>query len=176
MLIVSYINTLCQAFSAERASWRAVIQLNVVRSIHIILDAITQPSHSRPRKEGTSNSSSPMSGDIPLPGDLSEIDLELLEIRSRLSPLLQVEDLLTRHLTPIDQNEVGTIALLPFKHIPTELAVNSTVPWRQRFDRLVSGKNSDSARIIDWDDPNDPGKVLHAVRAPVFSLALCQSG
>lgn len=153
-------------------SWRAVIQLNVVRSIHIILDSLTQPTQPRVRaltKDGTSNSSSPLSGELPLP-DLSDIDPELLDIRSRLSPLLQVEDLLTRQLTPMDYSEVGTTQLAPvypLKHIPTELAVNSAVPWKQRFDRLLSGKGgSDSAPMIDWDDPNDPGKVLHAVRAP----------
>ncbi|KAJ3971624.1 guanine nucleotide binding protein, alpha subunit [Lentinula raphanica] len=150
-----------KAFSAERASWRAVIQLNVVRSIHIILDAMTHPSQSRHShrtvpKEPISSTSKP----------------ELLEIRARLSSLLQVEDHLTCQLTPKDYSEVGTMKLAPaypLKHVPTELAINSSVPWKQRFDKLV-GKGDTERIIIDWDDPNDPGKILHACGEDMIRL------
>ncbi|KIK70160.1 hypothetical protein GYMLUDRAFT_34639 [Collybiopsis luxurians FD-317 M1] len=164
-----------KAFEAERASWRAVIQLNIVRSIHIILDAITYPSQPQPRatpRDTTSNSSSPLSGEIPLPEE-SEVDPEILEIQSSLSPLLQVEDLLTRQLTPMDYSEVGTTQLAPaysVKHVPTELAVNSTVPWKQRFDRLVGKDVAENESVIDWDDPNEPGKVLHACSKDMIRL------
>ncbi|KAJ3747882.1 guanine nucleotide binding protein, alpha subunit [Lentinula detonsa] len=167
-----------KAFSAERASWRAVIQLNVVRSIHIILDAMTHPSQSRHNHRAvtkeivSSTSSSPLSGEIPLPEDTSEIEPELIEIRSRLSALLQIEDLLTRRLTPKDYSEVGTTQLAPaypLKHVQTELAINSSVPWKQRFDRLV-GKGDTERMIIDWDDPNDPGKTLHACGEDMIRL------
>ncbi|KAJ3782201.1 guanine nucleotide binding protein, alpha subunit [Lentinula aff. detonsa] len=167
-----------KAFSAERASWRAVIQLNVVRSIHIILDAMTHPSQSRHNHRAvtkeivSSTSSSPLSGEIPLPEDTSEIEPELIEIRSRLSTLLQIEDLLTRRLTPKDYSEVGTTQLAPaypLKHVQTELAINSSVPWKQRFDRLV-GKGDTERMIIDWDDPNDPGKTLHACGEDMIRL------
>ncbi|KAF8828157.1 hypothetical protein HHX47_DHR4000886 [Lentinula edodes] len=164
-----------KAFSAERASWRAVIQLNVVRSIHVILDAMTHPSQPRhdPRKQITSStSSSPLSGEIPLPEDTSDVEPELIQIRYRLSSLLQVEDFLTRQLTPKDYSEVGTTQLAPMnhiKHVATELAINSSVPWKQRFDRLV-GKGDTERMIIDWDDPNDPGKILHACREDMIRL------
>ncbi|GAW07365.1 guanine nucleotide-binding protein alpha-4 subunit [Lentinula edodes] len=164
-----------KAFSAERASWRAVIQLNVVRSIHVILDAMTHPSQPRhdPRKQITSStSSSPLSGEIPLPEDTSDVEPELIQIRYRLSSLLQVEDFLTRQLTPKDYSEVGTTQLAPMnhiKHVATELAINSSVPWKQRFDRLV-GKGDTERMIIDWDDPNDPGKILHACGEDMIRL------
>ncbi|KAF5390109.1 hypothetical protein D9757_003820 [Collybiopsis confluens] len=165
-----------KAFSAERASWRAVIQLNVVRSIHVILDAITYPSQPRPRaspKEGTSTSSSPLSSELPLP-DETEIDPEILEIRSRLSPLLKLEDILTRQLTPTDYSEVGTTELAPsysITHVPTELALNSAVPWKQRFDRLVGrGDTANNEPVIDWDDPNEPGNVLHSCGEDMIRL------
>ncbi|KAJ3849765.1 guanine nucleotide binding protein, alpha subunit, partial [Lentinula lateritia] len=164
-----------KAFSAERASWRAVIQLNVVRSIHVILDAMTHPSQPRidPRKQITSStSSSPLSGEIPLPEDTSDVEPELIQIRYRLSSLLQVEDFLTRQLTPKDYSEVGTTQLAPMnhiKHVATELAINSSVPWKQRFDRLV-GKGDTERMIIDWDDPNDPGKIMHACGEDMIRL------
>ncbi|KAJ3755287.1 guanine nucleotide binding protein, alpha subunit [Lentinula raphanica] len=167
-----------KAFSAERASWRAVIQLNVVRSIHIILDAMTHPSQPRhshrtvPKEPISSTSSSPLSGETPLPEDTFDIEPELLEIRARLSSLLQVEDHLTRQLTPKDYSEVGTMKLAPaypLKHVPTELAINSSVPWKQRFDKLV-GKGDTERIIIDWDDPNDPGKILHACGEDMIRL------
>ncbi|KAJ4468771.1 guanine nucleotide binding protein, alpha subunit [Lentinula aciculospora] len=166
-----------KAFSTERASWRAVIQLNVVRSIHIILDAMTHPAQPRHdtramSKDISSTSSSPFSGEIPLPEDTSDIEPGLFQIRSRLSSLLQVEDLLTRQLTPKDYSEVGTTQLAPIhptKHVPTELAINSSVPWKQKFDRLV-GKGDTERIIIDWDDPNDPGKIIHACGEDMIRL------
>ncbi|THU91951.1 G-alpha-domain-containing protein [Dendrothele bispora CBS 962.96] len=159
-----------KAFAAERASWRAVIQLNLVRSIHVILDAMTRINDTSrtPSKASTSSSSSPVSSDLSSLTD-STMDPELLEIRKRLASLLQVEELLTRRLTPTGYGEVGTTELAPVttslertRTVFKEVAVNSAVPWKEVFSKIVSGKSGNNEEpLVDWNDPNDPGKVLH---------------
>jgi len=90
----------------------------------------------------------------------------------RLAPLLQVEEVLTRRLTPSGSREFEPTQLAPVKNLPysersrrivKEVAVNSTTQWKGAFNRAVNARDSfDSDRAIDWDDPKDPGVVLHA--------------
>ncbi|KAF5359996.1 hypothetical protein D9758_007631 [Tetrapyrgos nigripes] len=155
-----------KAFATERASWRAVIQLNLVRSIHVVLDAMTRISD----KPGTSSKSSSSSSSPPSSdSSLIEagIDPELLELRRRLAPLLQVEELLTRRLTPTGYGEVGTTELAPVstslertRTVFKEVAVNSAVPWKDVLNK-ITGKSGGDAPLVDWNDPNDPGRILH---------------
>lgn len=93
-----------KAFAAERASWRAVIQLNLVRSINTILDAVTSELvdtdavSSSPYIFGSSLSSKPPS---PVPGEhggsSGSLDISpdrrsaLRKLKLRLTPLRQVE-------------------------------------------------------------------------------------
>ncbi|TFK67591.1 G-alpha-domain-containing protein [Pluteus cervinus] len=133
-----------RAFGAERASWRAVIQLNIVRSIHLILDALSAPGTASPR-----------------------IPAELMKVKQRLSPLLQVEDTLTRKLNPTGSDEVEATRLVParlgLKDGPKEVAVHSASGWKSAFSRLMNtGRDSiDTLNDVDWNDPNEPGAVLH---------------
>jgi guanine nucleotide-binding protein subunit alpha len=80
----------------------------------------------------------------------------------RLSPLLQVEETLVRKLTrngasQYVKNEQG-------EQNTKEVSVNSTTGWKSAFGRLVKDarESIESEFLIDWDDPNDPGVVLHA--------------
>jgi guanine nucleotide-binding protein alpha-1 subunit len=86
-----------RAFAAECASWRAVIQLNLVRSINAILDALASELSSG---DSTSPSASPYhfhpsKPQSPAPGDHSDIPHDrrslLLKLKLRLAPLRQVE-------------------------------------------------------------------------------------
>ncbi|KAJ3514865.1 hypothetical protein NLJ89_g2124 [Agrocybe chaxingu] len=150
------------SFRAQRASWRAVIQLNVVRSIHSILDAMTRAEK---HDHGPSSSTSSKGG-------LPPLTTELLAIKSRLEPLVEVEKTLIRRLTSAGSGEIeatqlqttnGTI-VLP-KSSPKEVAINSTIPWRSAFNKLVGSADRGSFESedgIDWDDPDDPGPVLHS--------------
>jgi hypothetical protein len=106
------------------------------------------------------------------PNDLPQINPELWIVKLRLSPLLQVEQVLTRLLTPLDsgESELTHLGNLSYtersKSALTELAVNSTAQWKNTVSRLLRS-NSDrdsfnSEQTIDWDDHNDPGLVLHA--------------
>ena len=52
----------------------------------------------------------------------------------------------------------------PPKPVFKEIAINSTTPWKNAFNRLVRSERTsfDSQNAIDWDDPEDPGIILHA--------------
>ncbi|KAJ6611514.1 guanine nucleotide binding protein, alpha subunit [Mycena sp. CBHHK59/15] len=150
-----------KAFRAERASWRAIIQLNVVRSIHIILDAMTRAQNTTDRPPSARSSMS--SHEAP------RIDSELLSLRIRLLPLLQIEEVLIKRLslpgsTECEATERPMTMISPKKRHSNELAVNSTVAWKGAFTRMEStGRESfDTDRLVDWDDPDDPGVMLHA--------------
>jgi len=157
-----------KAFKAERASWRAVIQLNVVRSIHLILGAIT---HAQAASQSLSSDDSP--------DDLPQLNPELWTVKMRLAPLLQVEQVLARRLTPLDSGESEPTQLdlsyaEPSRNVLRELAVNSTVQWKNAVSRLLKseseGQDFDSEQDINWGDPNDPGLVLHACFADMAQL------
>ncbi|KAI0694499.1 guanine nucleotide binding protein, alpha subunit [Cytidiella melzeri] len=101
-------------FAAERASWRAVIQLNLVRSVNAILDALsselTSPDASGsptpylfPSSLAKPPSSVPDSsaGHIDIPPDRRSV---LMKLKLRLAPLRQVEaDLKARLGTGTDE-------------------------------------------------------------------------
>ncbi|KAJ7051532.1 guanine nucleotide binding protein, alpha subunit [Mycena amicta] len=150
-----------KAFRAERASWRAIIHLNVIRSVRIILDALIQASTD-------ANMNSPSSFHSVRP------DSDLLSLRTRLLPLLQLEDILAERIAHPDANDDSILTVAgPSNPVasssisrgtPTlfrrragkekELAVNSSVPWMRR--------SSDMQSMDDWDGPEDPAALLNA--------------
>ncbi|KAJ6486856.1 guanine nucleotide binding protein, alpha subunit [Mycena sanguinolenta] len=159
-----------KAFRAERASWRAIVQLNVVRSVHVILDVITRAQNRRPT---TGENGSP---DSPI------VDDELATLKMRLSPLIRVEEVLMQRLIPIgpDKSDVARLAQLtniPYSELPRnvnrEVAVHSANPWKDVFKRLVGNDDNesfDSEKAIDWEDPTDAGVVLHALADDMKAL------
>ncbi|KAI6001591.1 G-alpha-domain-containing protein [Pisolithus orientalis] len=88
------------AFRAERILWRSVIQLNVVRSVRTILDAV---STVRPPP-------TPPSNDIQSPAEDSDDDTiyvphDIEVLKMRLSPLHHVEAVLIAKLIPPSQDD-----------------------------------------------------------------------
>ena len=55
-----------------------------------------------------------------------------------------------------------------------EVAINSTAQWKGAFGRLVTTTAArvsiESGADIDFDDPNDPGVVLHACAEDISKL------
>ncbi|KAJ7881474.1 guanine nucleotide binding protein, alpha subunit [Mycena leptocephala] len=148
-----------KAFRAERASWRAIIQLNVIRSLRIILDALGAASNctdvsSTPRSSYSSHES-------------IRPDLELLTLCTRLLPLLQIEDTLKHRLSEPDNDHFhdaprGTAISTTFRRAGKEIVVNSTVPWKSAFMREADPRESFATEdVVDWDDVEDPGRALH---------------
>ncbi|KAJ6631176.1 guanine nucleotide binding protein, alpha subunit [Mycena sp. CBHHK59/15] len=148
-----------KAFRAESASWRAIVQLNVVRSIHVILDVITRAQNKR-----TAEGRAP---DSPAIAD------DLLALKVRLSPLVHIEEVLMRRLIPAGPDKSDAARLAQLAHVPyaerprtviREVAVNSATQWKDVFARLGGRDRAGgdgAAAEVDWADPGDPGVVLH---------------
>ncbi|KAL7284024.1 hypothetical protein ACG7TL_001299 [Trametes sanguinea] len=96
------------AFREERILWRAVIQLNIVRSIHTILEALNDVRRRDvyPSSTYTSDpdSDSESENHVSLPYHLEEL-------RRRLYPLHHVESLLIAKLVPPNEHEATTLGV-----------------------------------------------------------------
>ncbi|KAI9460793.1 G-alpha-domain-containing protein [Boletus coccyginus] len=172
-----------KAFHAEKASWRAVIQLNVVQSIHSILDLISKAhaasnvaSSSSSTSSGRTStaSSAPSSPTGTASKEYPPLTPEHLKLKMRLAPLIHVEAALIRRLLPPDQIEGlarSNLTASPFHH---EISVNSSTSWKGALGRLMrspTGRDSrDSTDLVNWSDPDDPGVVLHACSEDMTKL------
>ncbi|KAL7284102.1 hypothetical protein ACG7TL_001382 [Trametes sanguinea] len=176
-----------KAFRAERASWRAVVHLNVVRSIRVILDAMAEAqayhastysspntpirTHAPDLFHAASGSSLARDARAQHP----PLTAEHLKLKLRLSPLLQVEEALIRKLTPAGSGEVeatqrtsGTGSHADrARALDREIAVNSQFAWKGVFHRMMGRNSSDGE---EFNDPDDPGHVLHACAEDMITL------
>ncbi|KAG2748662.1 G-alpha-domain-containing protein [Suillus brevipes Sb2] len=143
-----------KAFRSERASWRAVIQLNVVQSIHAILDLMSK-AHSSAHNPPIS--SQPNTA----PKEYPPLNPDHLKLKMRLAPLLQVEAALMKKLLPNGHTLLSSNTAQSFP-IQQEISVNSSAGWKNTFNRLMGRNSCDSADLIDWSDLDDPGVVLNA--------------
>lgn len=172
-----------KAFRNERASWRAVVQLNVVHSVRLILDIITEAhanSNGPPTPAGMVGFPQSRSSSLESSGSGTIINPDLLKLRMRLLPLQQVEEALLRKMTPAGSAEfeathLSPVTNLPYKRRPgkfREVAINSTAHWKGAFGRLLATTRTsvDSASDIDFEDPNDPGIILHACSEDIVQL------
>ncbi|KAJ6506745.1 guanine nucleotide-binding protein alpha-4 subunit [Mycena sanguinolenta] len=142
-----------KAFKAERASWRAVIHLNLVRSIRLILNALAAAEESA----CSSRSSDPDDQDPAYP----ELSSEILSLKMRLLPLRQVEIVVLDKLThgaklrgeaPDDDPSPG------------EISVNSAVPWKKAFNRLINNirDSIEGPEVTEPQDAREARELLHA--------------
>ncbi|KAL4073560.1 guanine nucleotide binding protein, alpha subunit, partial [Scleroderma citrinum] len=165
-----------KAFRAEKAYWRGVIQINIVQSIHAILDLISRAhttSHSiiaanQPGPSSLSLNHTPHASHSSAPSpppsnnrDYPFITAEHLKLKMRLAPLTQVEAALIRKILPPGQ--LGHSEGFGLH----EVCVNSSLGWKGAFHRLLSHgagnrESCESVDMIDWSDPDDPGVILHA--------------
>lgn len=122
----------------------------------------------------------PATATPPLP--YPKLTPEHLKLKMRLSPLQQVEEALLRRLTPAGSAEFEATRLSPVTNLQYsnrpgvvggEVAVNSSTPWKTAFNRLMAStarSSFDSAQEIDFDDPQDPGVILHACAEDMIRL------
>ncbi|KAI0072105.1 G-alpha-domain-containing protein [Panus rudis PR-1116 ss-1] len=173
-----------KAFKAERASWRAVVLLNVVRSIRIILEVMSEFHDAQNSASRAYTSARPMSSQSARPssssGSLLRLTPEHLKLKLRLLPLLQVEEVLIKKLTPPGSPEFEATHLAPLTNLPgpwvktknKEVAVNSQFAWKVMFSKVLptSRDSFDSADLVNWDDPDDPGRVIFACSEDMIKL------
>lgn len=179
------------AFRAERILWRSVIQLNVVRSVRTILDAV---STVRPPPPPPSDTQSPAEeSDDDAPSVPHDIDL----LKMRLSPLHHVEALLIAKLIPPSQDDswapmtpssAGGTLVSPFHypayyhrpdhrwHHPQEIFVRpGATSWKgvlaKSFPCATSGRpNSIDDASSTGVTRDEAQQVLHACCGDIISL------
>ncbi|KAI0765285.1 G-alpha-domain-containing protein [Fomes fomentarius] len=169
------------AFREERILWRAVIQLNIVRSVHTILDTLNDirrrdvypstPYTSDPDSDSESESH------VALPPHLEEL-------RRRLYPLRHVESLLIAKLVPPNESEATTLGYggsnsvngnVPYHwgaHQPpqhafhnTEVFVRPGAQWKLR-----SSGRPQSAGTTGQETLDESQAVLHHCRPDMLAL------
>ncbi|KAH9485207.1 Guanine nucleotide-binding protein alpha-4 subunit [Psilocybe cubensis] len=169
-----------KAWADERATWKAIILFNLVRSVNIMIDALNRAPVYDPQKQAAS----PI---IALGGAL--LAERHQSIILRLAPLREVEKDLKLFLgagateveaqtytTPNEQNQV----MFEFKKSNTqEFCVRSSSGWRGVIDRIKTsqnGKESQVHRVVSqvvdsckadilwlWKDPVTQS-ILHSQR------------
>ncbi|KAJ3864905.1 guanine nucleotide binding protein, alpha subunit [Lentinula novae-zelandiae] len=101
------------AFHAERIAWRAVIYLNLVRSVRRILDALSPEADVEDHDEDSNETASIIiSSNGRPPSALSATRVPMYDIyKQRLEPLIELEAKLTRLLTAPDEEEPTRLSL-----------------------------------------------------------------
>ena len=99
-----------------------------------------------------------------------------MKLKMRLLPLLPVEQALLHRLSlaglgGLEANQLSYTDR--GRAFLKEVSVNAAVRWKDAFTR--SNKDWDRASFntedaINWDDPNDPGVVLHACSEDMIRL------
>ncbi|KDQ60246.1 hypothetical protein JAAARDRAFT_32626 [Jaapia argillacea MUCL 33604] len=167
-----------KAFKAESGAWRAVIHLNLVRSVNFILDLISSPSSS-PTLASTSTAQPPSPTSSSPNHDQEEHPLptidptpELRHVKMRLLPLRRVEAMLSKRISPDDPGQFVQRRTSPNGSGPgaaqaPDVSVRSGGGWKN-FVRL-QGRPS-SSRSSNPDEVEDAGKVIEACREDIVAL------
>ncbi|KAB5590063.1 Guanine nucleotide-binding protein alpha-4 subunit [Ceratobasidium theobromae] len=136
------------AFRAERASWRAVIYLNLARSVRRMLDAL-DPSAFEDEPTADERPGSALSTRT------EEKLAHISQLKLRLQPLMLLHDQLNQALA----GDLSGTELEPTRLDTREVAVRTT--WKS----ILLKRRDDDA----WDD-NDPGHTIVALRDDMLAL------
>lgn len=153
-----------------------MVQLNVVRSIRMILGVMSEIGDRSTPPDGLSHQDSPASD-----RDHQLLNPDLLKLKMRLAPLQQVEEALLRKLSPAGSGEYEATRLSPSNDLSyavrsgklrQELAVHSGSQWKGAFAKLMSTVRTslDSVEVDFSADPNDPGVILNACCEDMIKL------
>nr|WBU87314.1 G-alpha-domain-containing protein [Ganoderma boninense] len=166
------------AFREERILWRAVIQLNIVRSIHTILDTLTDIRRRDvyPSSPYTSDpdSDSESENHVQLPPHLEEL-------RRRLYPLRHVESLLISKLVPPNEHEATTLGYGGSNSVNGNVGRNAHQPARSFQNNEVFVRPGAAWKRRSFGRPQSAGTtgqetidesqaVLHHCRSDIVAL------
>lgn len=147
------------AFREERHQWRSVIQLNLVRSIRIILDAIQDV-----RRHELQPTSDDEYDDYYDPDQLVGLPEHLEEISMRLLPLRHIESLLIAKLVPPNEDEavhLGNSNHDPYSYRQHEIFVRPTNTWK---------KCSRPPSLDEVEFHDESQLVIHECRRDIVAL------
>lgn len=155
-----------EAFHAESEAWRAVIHLNLIRSVNFILDLLPGgPSslHSSLHGESSSHHSRQLSENALLDDSL------LRHFRVRLSPLRQVELILVQRLSADDPSRaaVNVEEAMPWYYgRASEVSIRGGSGWKA----LLRRKWNTSQAATRPDELDKARQILHACRQDIAEL------
>ncbi|KAG6877762.1 hypothetical protein C0993_004136, partial [Termitomyces sp. T159_Od127] len=144
------------AFREERILWRAVIQLNIVRSVRLILDALDDDD----------------ADDAPA----------LDALRARLQPLRHIEALLIAKLVPPNEDEPALLPAAPHRHSRSqEIFVRPGAAWKGALSKArvscpdapapaAPAGRPTSAGTTGLETQDEPQHVLHQCRRDMILL------
>ncbi|KAG9010116.1 hypothetical protein FRB93_004778 [Tulasnella sp. JGI-2019a] len=167
------LNFSADVFQEERASWRIIVFLNVIKSFRTIFNALSLEYESFPQQPSSPSDDKLL---IRVGGVHDGRDASFAEIKMRLSPLLSIEAQLVRKLNMGEEAEDAAAGII--RSWPATKAEELTVrggSWKKSFQRkqhdgaTASGpKQLDSG--IDWEDREDPGVIFNACRKEMIAL------
>ncbi|KAF8589302.1 G-alpha-domain-containing protein [Ramaria rubella] len=208
-----------KAFREERLAWRYVIYLNLVRSVRRILDTLFPAERHDITLNNTSidsPSDDPPSSDAPQPQTPSEHQSASPEsytnhppsaaastprsspfssppytdIRTRLEPILFLEEKLIQQLAGGDDDEPTRLGVVPPTSPMskpgisrsrsasrgtinlTEISVNNRHNWKRTLTRLAQGSKNDAhvENLKQQTNPADPAHILSQCSADIERL------
>lgn len=154
------------AFREERHLWRAVIQLNIVRSVRVIIETISDAHRSSVLSSDESD------GDE---NSLFTQDLEFLT--TRLLPLRHIESLLIAKLVPPNEDEATQLGPQRIDSAPghtrrggQEIFVRPGVGWHGALIKSHRNGRPMSAGSTGIETPDEPQTVLYSCRHDIIRL------
>jgi guanine nucleotide-binding protein alpha-1 subunit len=185
------------AFHAEAEAWRAVIDLNLVRSVTFLLNLLEESSPTSPSPSTAADAASSSadadirptspSGTKILP--LRRLTDDLRRLRVSLSPLRSIEECLARFISPENyprrvgcagsssNNKGSRSGGSPTAALPTERAfevsVRSGSRWKTLFKGSPGGGNGGAmskARSQEFEEVQNARRVIEACREDIVTL------
>ena len=150
-----------EAFHAESEAWRAVIHLNLIRSVNFILDLL--PGGPTSQHESSSRHSRQLSENALVDDSL------LRHFRMRLSPLRQVELILVQRLSADDPSRaaVNVEEAMPWYYgRASEVSIRGGTGWKALLRRKWN-----ASQVVSRPDELDKARqILHACRQDIAEL------
>ncbi|KAH9897013.1 G-alpha-domain-containing protein [Cubamyces lactineus] len=160
------------ALRAESDAWRAVIHLNLIRSVNFLLDILTRP----PSNNYTGDSSPTASSFSNRISATPQPNSDLRRFKLTLSPLRQVEMILAKYLSARDApNADSGRAASPtgsFQATAADVTIRGGHSWRALCQPRREGDDEEHSRHSDGrvDPVENARQILDACRADVVLM------
>ncbi|KII91129.1 hypothetical protein PLICRDRAFT_51316 [Plicaturopsis crispa FD-325 SS-3] len=153
------------AFQAEVEAWRAIIYLNVTRTVNFILDAVQKRATTSvpPSSNSRLSSTFPETKPVRLSTASSRNPSDFLRLRLTLSPLRNVEEILSRRLAADELPPVHGL------RSASEVSVRSGSRWKHFFRGNSSSNRRDDAGL------EDSQRVIEACKSDIDALWACDA-
>ncbi|KDQ60336.1 hypothetical protein JAAARDRAFT_125564 [Jaapia argillacea MUCL 33604] len=168
------------SLSSERLSWKAVIQLNIVRSIRLVLDTMSEAQSISRKSSGSSmtlSSSPTRDAHNSLSSETPALTHEQRLLKMRLAPLLEVEHVLLRRLDPDGaagfDSPLSQLTNLPYYERSRKACkeVSFQATWAAKFSNFIRKDDRPNADMVrHMFDPDEPSQVIFACKEDMVRL------